>query len=280
LLKILGITLILTILFSINYLSLTVSQTILEAPIQVIVISFIDTIIFAYFVSESQWTGFREWAALFLVFYGVNYVLTAMESFYLVNLLPMRVVLSIIVNGAVVSSIFATVIVLFLGKKSTVTLKTPRLEMKVSEWAWKLISTGVVYVFLFIFFGIAVYYPLANAFDSSGLIIEQSSFGQAVAWILPFEAFRGIIWTILGVPAILSLQSGRRKTAIIMALLFAVPISLNMLLPTSSIGSLGLQMAHFAEVLGENLVFGAAIVWILQLHSRLQFITLEKASNR
>lgn len=70
-----------------------------------------------------------EWGAVFSVFYGVNYVLTAIESVYLPSVLPANLVFSLLVNGAIASGIFAAVLVLVLGGRGIQTqATTKRLE--------------------------------------------------------------------------------------------------------------------------------------------------------
>lgn len=264
--KIVGLTLVLTALLSIDYLRLTISQTLLEAPLQLILVALLDTLVLSYFVTASRWTGLREGIAAFLLFYGVGYALTAMESVYLGELLPANVALGLLVNGAIRSAVFSLVLVWALGGKERQTEgATLRLAMPIREWVWKIVAAGATWMLLFILFGAVVYLPLASILDPVGLSQEQAA--NLPLWLLPFQTIRGAIWVLLAMPAIIALRFGWRKTALTMGLLFAVPISANLLLPIGM--SVGLQVAHFVEVFGENFVFGAFAVWILHLHSRL-----------
>ena len=76
----------------------------------------------------------------------------------------------------------------------------------------------------------------------------------------------------LAVPAILALPFGWRKTAVIIGLLFAVPMSGSIGLSTAV--APGLIPAHLLKMFGENFVFGASAVWILHLRSRLPAISV------
>lgn len=264
--KIAGLTLLLTALLSIDYPGLTISQTFLKGPLQFILVAFLDTLVLSYFVTASRWIGWRELIATFLVFYGVGYGLTAMESIYLGRLLPPNVALALLENGAIRSAIFTLVLVWALGGKGTpIRGANPRLVMRIREWIWKIVGAGAVWMLLFILFGAVVYLPLANFLDPVGLSQELGA--NLPLWTLPFQAIRGAIWILLAIPAIIALRTDWRKTALVMALLFAVPMSANLLLPTGM--SVGLLVAHFLEVFGENFVFGAFAVWILHLRSRL-----------
>ena len=68
---------------------------------------------------SSRFQGWKEWVVVFSVLYCSNYVLTAMESVYLTSLLTTNVVESIIVNGAIISGVFAFALVEIMGGKST-----------------------------------------------------------------------------------------------------------------------------------------------------------------
>ncbi|MDA4112249.1 MAG: hypothetical protein OK439_06885, partial [Thaumarchaeota archaeon] len=102
--KIIGVTVLLTALLSVNYTGLTLSSV--ENPLLLILVAFLDTLVFAYFVVSSKWSGWKEWTTVFLIFYGINYFLTAIESVYLTTLLTANVVFSLLVNGAIVSGVF------------------------------------------------------------------------------------------------------------------------------------------------------------------------------
>ncbi len=269
--KIVALTLLFIVLTSFNYTGLTLSTTVLEKPLPLILVGFIDALLLGYFVTVSRWTGWKEWVTVFLMLYGVNYVLTAMEAVYLPNLLTMNIVFSLLVNGAIVSGIFAAVLVLLLGGgRMRVQSAAKRLAMHRREWAWKIIGASVLYLVLF---GFAVYIPFARLLDPVALAAEQSAVpASAAAFIFPLEAFRGVIWVLLAVPAIIALPFGWRKTAVIVGLLFAFPMS-GIIGLSTTIAS-GLIPAHLAEVFGENFVFGALSVWILHLRSRLPAIPM------
>lgn len=268
--KIVGLTLLLTALISIDYSGLAISQSFLKGPVQFIIVGFLDTLVFSYFVTASWWTGLRMRVAAFLVIYGVGYALTAMESVYLGPLLPANVALGLVVYGGIRSAIFTLVLVWAFGRRGTQSVLTsPRLVMRIWEWAWKIVAAGVVWMLLFIFFGAVVYLPLAALLDPAGLAQEQAA--NLPLWTLPFQTIRGAIWILIGVPAIIALGAGWRKTAMTIGLLFAVPMSANLLLPIGM--SNGLVIAHFLEVFGENFVFGVLAVWILHLGSKLPAIS-------
>ena len=267
-LKVLGSTMLLIALLSVDYKDLTISRTILLTPIQLTLVAFIDTLVLSYLVLSSRWGGWREWGAVFSALYGMNYVLTAVESVYLGSILSTDMVIGLLANGAITSAIFSAFLVWILGKRGTRNeTQNDRLVMGTREWTWKILGSGAVYLLLFILFGFAVYYPLARALDPAALAREQTIAASSAALVFPVEVFRGAFWALLAVPAIVALRFDWKRSALMTGLLFAVPISGNILLATTM--TPGLQIAHFAEVFGENLVFGLLVVWILHLRSRL-----------
>jgi len=263
-LKMLGSALLLFALLSVDFIDLRISMTLLRTPVQLTIVAFVDTLLLGYFVTASRWSDWREWVAVFSVMYGVNYLLTAMESIYLGGILSAKMVTGILANGAISSAVFAAVLVWVLGKKGGEVPKRARLAMRGRDWAWKIVGSGAVYVLLFVLFGFAIYYPLARALDPAGLASEQSIASSSATLILPVEVVRGAIWALLAVPAIAALRLDRRRTALTVGMLFAVPMSGSILLSTTM--APGLQMAHLAEVFGENLAFGLLVTWILHPH--------------
>jgi len=264
--KVLGLTVLLVGLLSINYIGLGLSTAASQTPVQLLLVALCDTLVLSYFVVSSRRTGWKEWGAVFAVLYGMVYVLTAIESVYLGNLLSARTVLTLLANGAVTSSVFAGALVwAFRGRAEGA--PNARLHMGLGEWAWKIIAAAAVYLGLFILFGFAVYIPIAKALDPVSLAQEQTAASMAAGLVFPIELLRGALWALLAVPAILVLPFGWKKTAVMVGLLMAVPLSITLFLTTSM--TAGLQVAHFVELFGENMVFGLALLWLMHLRSRL-----------
>lgn len=174
---------------------------------------------------------------------------------------------SLLVNGAITSTIFAVALVWAFGSGKMEGVSGARLQMPGKEWAWKIVASAGVYLLLFIVFGLVVYAPLGRALDPVAYAQEQATASTAAALVFPIELLRGALWALLAVPAILALRFGWKKTGLVIGLLMAVPLSLTLFLATTM--AVGLQVAHAGEIFGENLVFGLAVVWILRARSRL-----------
>ena len=267
--KVCALTALLFALLSFNYAGLTTSASVTGKPLQLALVALADTLVLGYFVALSRWNGWKEWGACFSVFYGVNYVLTAMEAVYIPSVLPADTIAALLVDGAVVSGVFAAALVLLLSERGAQTRAAAgRLAMPASEWAWKVVCSGLSYLALFFLFGVAVYDPIAYMLAPAALAAEQGAIPpSAAALVLTTEMVRGMLWTLLAVPAVLALPFGWRKTGAMLGLLFAIPVSGSIFLSTAI--APGLIPAHLAEVLAENLTFGVLVAWVLQLRARL-----------
>jgi hypothetical protein len=130
-----------------------------------------------------------------MVFFGITTFLTQIETVvflnYLVNLIDPEIIPRLFIQGFVVSLLFAPLAVLIFGSirgKEEPGNQMYQTSMAIGEWLWKLLLVGVVYVIIYVTFGMFVFRPLAgDAF--------QQYYGdlQMPPWILPFQMLRGII---------------------------------------------------------------------------------------
>jgi hypothetical protein len=277
-LKVTILTLLFAALLSVDYSALALSSAILEAPIQVVVFAFVNTLLLSYFILSSCWTGWKELGAVVALLYGMVYVLTVAETFFLGSILSTRMVSGLIINGAIISTLFSGALVWTFGnKKQQPEVDSPRLQMPTREWIWKILALAVIYLALFMVFGVIVYMPLGRLLDPAAFASEQSIAAGAAALVFPIELVRGMFWALFAVPAILALPFDWKKTALIIGLLMAVPLTLSQFLSTAE--SLGLQIAHSAEIIGTNIAYGYLVVRILRIHSRLPADISPKPAN-
>lgn len=268
LLKVAVLTGVFAGLLSVNYTALAWSSAVTRAPAQTLLVAAADTLVLSYFVVSSRWTGEREWGTVFALLYGMVYVLTAIETVYLGSLLSVSDTLGLLANGAVTSAVFAGALIVVWGRRPPLaSFGDKRLQMPGREWVWKIAVSAGSYLGFFILFGLAVYAPLGRAFDPVAYAQEQSTAAGAATLVFPVELLRGALWSLLALPAILALPFSWKKTGLIVGLLMAVPLSMTLFMGTTM--AIGLQVAHAAEIFGENLVFGLALVWLLKVHSRL-----------
>jgi len=272
--KLAGLTLVLSALFSFDFERLSPAAGFLENPVGWVLLALTASVLFGAFTAVSCWSGWRQWSAIFLVFYGVPYVLTVAEAPYIPAVLPQARVIDLLVDGAIIAGIFALVTVVAFGRSVAGTSQPPaRLAMPGREWIWKFAAGGAIYLALFFVFGAAIYSPLAKAMDPSGYTAEQGAIPAAgLALVFPIEFVRGLGFIAFALPAVMALPYAWKRTGLGIALLIGVPESAMILLSTSL--AAGLIPAHFVEVLGANLIFGFAMVWLLNHPDRLSLVHL------
>jgi hypothetical protein len=274
--RIFGTSILYVVLSSINFLELSISTIILDYPLRLFFVALSNTCVFYYFAQASQWKGRDLWVAIFSLLYGVHYLSLAFESLYLGDFLTPNMVKSMIVNGGIISAFFSWAIAHIVSPSRNSGETYQPLEITLRDWIWKLIRAGILYLFLFLFFGIFIYTPIAKTLDLSGFLLEKEMINpNRVMLVFPIEIIRGVLWALVSIPAIRSLNFGLKKTAIILSLLFSVPMSVSLLLPTSM--STGIVIAHIIELFGENFVFGLFVVWIMQSRSRTSRLLLESS---
>ncbi len=184
---------------------------------------------------------------------------------YLVDIVPAEMIPKLFLQGGIVAVLAAPLAVLVHGKmkQKNVYIQTTnrRLRMPVIQWIWKLALLAVIYILIYIGFGMFVFKPLAgDAFQQfyAGLVMPQ--------WILPFQALRALIWVALALPVIRMMKGAWWEAGLAVSLLFSVLMGALLLLPNEFMPD-AIRMAHFVEVAASNFVFGWIVVWVLNLYS-------------
>jgi hypothetical protein len=261
-LKVVVLTLLLFILYSFDFLGLSLGKGVQAAPLLVLLVSFLHASVLSYPIIRSRWNGWRLIGAIFLLLYGVMYLMTAIEAVYLPEILTQQIVLGLLVNGAITAAVFSFVAVWLYGRLKKDNEKqepNQRLVMPWTQWIWRLALIAISYVFLYILFGAAVFLPIAGALDPKGL--AEASALNLPNWIIPFQAFRGLLWAVIALPIIRMMRGRSWEAGLAVALSFAVVMGANQLLALDM--SAGLRLAHIVEIFGENFVLGWVIVWLL-----------------
>lgn len=155
----------------------------------------IQTIVLSYPIIRSRWTGWRLVLTIFFMFFGVMTFLSQIETIvflkYLVNIIPAEIIPKLFIQGAIIAALFSPLAVLIHGRMKRVEeLQEPnrRLLMPWKEWVWKLILIAVIYVIIYISFGMFVFRPLAGeAFQ------EYYTDLQLPGWIILLQMARAMI---------------------------------------------------------------------------------------
>ncbi len=237
-------------------------------------VCFLDTLVLAYIILRSRWSGWRLIATIFFVFYGVMTFIAQIESLVF-HILPPGVLPRLFLMGVLVAAPFSLLAVLILGKRKadTATIHEPnaRLLMPASEWAWKLAVIAIAYMILYSTFGyfIAWKNPAVQAYyggiDEGSFLAHMKAVFTTAPWLEPFQALRGVLWALLALPVIRMMKGRWQEAAIAVGLLFAVLMNSQLLLPTPLMPE-AVRMTHLIETAPYNFIFGCLIVWLLHRH--------------
>lgn len=271
LLKIVILAFILFISFSIAAMlvgTAEVEQTgeTIDIIIFTLIMCILDAAVLSYLIVRSRWFGWRLILTIFFVFYGVKTFLTQIETIvflkHLTNIVSAEMIPKLFMQGFITAAIFSPLAVLIHGRMrerecEEIQVFNQRPVMPLKEWIWKLLLIAVVYVVIYISFGMFVFIPLAGkAF--------QEYYGdlQMPEWILLFQMARAMIWVVLALPVIRMIRGRWWEGGLAVALMFSVLMSANLLVPTEVMPET-IRKAHFVEVFSSNFLFGWIVFWLL-----------------
>jgi MFS family permease len=235
-------------------------------------VSFLYSIVLSYPIIRSSWFGWPLVLTIAVVLFGIMTFLSQIETVvflkYLVDIVPAEVIPKLFLQGAIVAIIFAPLAVLVLGKIKRRDYFLPernnRLVMPIGQWIWKLALLAVIYVLIYIGFGMFVFLPLAgDAFQQFYTGLEMPS------WILPFQALRALIWVVLALPVIRMMKGSWWEAGLAVSLLYSVLMGGLLLMPDPFMPET-ISKAHCVEVLTSNFLFGWIVVWVLNLGAKTQ----------
>lgn len=249
-----------------------------SALLPLLVSSFLQTVVFTHIILRSRWTGWKLTGAIFLAFYGLHTVVAQIESaVYLPTQLPPGMIPRLFVMGAIVAGVFSPLAVLILGKmrrKEALEAPTQRVDMPLSEWAWKLVAIAAAYLVLYYTFGYFVAWrnPAVQEYyggtDPGSFFAQMAGIWRATPWMFAWQAFRGLLWAAFVLPVIRMHKGGRWEVALAMASLFAVWSSA-LLLPNPYMSE-AVARAHLVETACSMFIFGMLVGWLLsRRHSLL-----------
>jgi len=130
-------------------------------------------------------------------------------------------------------------------------------------WILRIFVAGALYLPVYLFFG-ALFSPIIVPFytdPSYGLELVIPPFEI----IVPLEIARGIVYVILLIPVIASVNLDRRKQSLLLAaILFCVGALPGLL--ANQMWPVLLRLAHGLEIAADSLVYGYVILKIIKKH--------------
>ena len=252
--RILLLGLILSGLGIINYIGFSLNSTSLTGIVPHTLISIGMAAVISILIRKSQMNGVSLVGSIAMFYYVLVSFLTALETMIFVPSISQSVIIGLFINGAITALIFSIVAVYVHGKlhgDRSFSLMRNLGKTSYRQWIWKLIAIGVIYVFVYIASGALIFLPIAG--DAVNQVYSDM---QMPEWILQFQFFRGILWAVVTIPIIRSLQGSKRENYLIIGLTFVFLVATLVLLP-GGISVLQVQIAHFMELaIGHCLIFG------------------------
>lgn len=242
-----------------------------------LVVSVLYTIVLSYPIIRSRWYGWPLVLTIIVVYYGITTFLSQIETVvflkHLVDIVPVEVIPKLFLQGAIVAILFSPLAVLVHGKMKQKGYYLPerntRLSMPAAQWIWKLALLAVIYILIYIGFGMFVFIPLAgDAFQQFYAGLEMP------LWILPFQGVRALIWVALALPVIRMMKGPWWEAGLAVSLLFSVLMGAMLLLPNEFMPEV-IRRAHFFEVTSSNFLYGWIVVWVLHLGSKQETLKTE-----
>lgn len=240
-----------------------------------LIVSFLNTAVLTYAIIRSRWSGWRLVAVVFVVLFGISYFMTQIEAFVFVTDLPSSEIGAILLMGATVALIFSPLAVLILGKMRRSTAEEGpnlRLVMPWTEWVCKLAVIAVAYVILYFTFGYFVAWQSAalrefysGSTELLGFFEQWGNTLLASPGLVPFQILRSLLWVVWALPVIRMMKGRWWEAALAVALLFAVLMNAQLLLPNPYMPQ-AVRMWHLIETAPSNFIFGWLIVWLLNRH--------------
>jgi len=234
-----------------------------------LIVSLLNTMVLSYVILRSRASGWRLFASVFIVFFGVATFMSQIETAIFVTWLPPGLLLRIVLSGLFVSLIFSFLAVLMLGKwRTREKLEPRRLNLTQSQWALRLILLGCLYVIIYFTFGyfLAWRNPAVRAYyhgsDLTDFFTQIKSVFSDTPWLPPFQFVRGLIWTLLALPIIRITKGRWWEAGITVALCFAVVMSSLLLIPNPLMPK-EVRLAHLWETASSNFLFGWTVVIVL-----------------
>ncbi len=240
------------------------------AVLGLLLMSVVDTLVVAVIILHSQWTGWRLALATGFAFYGVMTFMSQIETLWFAPSLeiPLEVIPGFFMQTIPLAVIFVPLAVLILGKwrapaEPVAMSQEDRLRMPVYEWAWKLALIAGAYLVLYFGFGAMIAWQnptLRMAYDSGA---NQDVFSPYR--LVPFQILRSALWVGFAVPVVRLLRTRTWGTALIVGLLYALPMNMFHAIPNPFMVD-SMRLFHFIETVPSNFIFGVVVVLVLLWH--------------
>jgi hypothetical protein len=169
---------------------------------------------------------------------------------------------ALFLEGIPIVLIFVPIAVLMLGKRRQPADVEPGLALAhpLGGWAWRLALIAGAYLVLYFGFGALVAWqnPAVRSLYDEGRNQAVFAFDR----LLPFQVLRALLWTAFALPVLMALRCRRWYAAVLIGLLFALPMNIFHILP-SPLMEPSVRLSHFIETATSNFIFGLIVAGLL-----------------
>ncbi|KPK09249.1 MAG: hypothetical protein AMJ56_10845 [Anaerolineae bacterium SG8_19] len=243
------------------------------APIMLLVVGLIDTLILTWLILRSRLYGWRLMVVVAFILYGVKTFTSIVEAWYFMTSVTSEMALRLLLQTVPLVLIFPPVAVLVLGKakKQDEADETPntRLVMPTGQLMLKVTFLSVV-VYSLLFFGAGYYIAFRNpellayygTSDPGSFLAQLGVLWAIDPFVFVLEFLRGALWVALAAPIIRWTKGRTWETGLLVALTFALVQNDIHLVPQPLMPP-SVRLSHFIETASSNFIWGLAIVWLL-----------------
>lgn len=232
-------------------------------------VSFVNSIIFWIFISQSKWRGLKLVSATFVVYWVSGTLLSQLDSIIYKSTIHLQQsdIINAFLSGTLSAVLFSVLAVLISGKRKGTEdeLKSNRINLSPVEWLGSLSIFAALYVLLYFVAGyyiawqnsdVRVFY---SGSEEIAPFIEHmfKTFGDNPG-ILIFQVFRGLIWICLALLITISMKCAWWIKALTVASVFGIVQTSQLLIPNPFMPEIVRHM-HFIEISISSFLFGGLV---------------------
>jgi hypothetical protein len=238
------------------------SMTIITLIVQIL----INSVAIIYLMLRLKIKGLKLILITALIVYGIQIFMTQIETWLFIEAFPMfdkNELLKLFIGGLILFLAISTFAYFFFKPKQREdSLMTENIFSK--SWLWKIPSLSIVYMFLYIAFGIMIAWrseELRNFYADS--LINMSYLELRI-----IQIFRGFLWILFTLPILFWLKGKRIEKIISISLMLAILPTILLLFPNPYMPS-GVRLTHFVEVFISNGLFGLILGYVLTMKNKI-----------
>jgi len=232
--------------------------------------SLLDSLALALLVEKVNGKGWRLAALVFAVLFGVQTVLTQVETAFFLRTLPAEILLRIVIWGALSAALFSPLLVRIWGRwrfqpSSAPELAAPSFREGVRALAW----TAPLYLAVYFLFGYYVAWknPAVRAFyggqDPGNFLRQMKSVVLNSPGLIVLQVARAALWTALTVAVLRVFRGSWNGAAWVIAFCFATLLNSPLLIPNPLMPD-AVRLTHLVETAPSTFLFVLAVVYAVR----------------